>query len=254
MYSITIAIAQTPSIKADIKANIKIHSKYIKKATQAGANLILFPELSLTGYEPKLSQKCSILPNDSCLKTLQQQAVQNNIIILAGAPVPDSGGKSNIANLCFFPDGSIDTHTKRYLHPGEEEYFVPGNHQIMISTNNHKIAQAICADFTNPQHSHDAAQNGATLYLAGAFITPKGYDKDAEILQSIATKYKIPVFLANHSEKTGGFDTAGKSAVWDNQGTLLVQIPDTRNALIIAALDQNKWQCNIIDVNINNQE
>ncbi len=254
MYSITIAIAQTPSIRADINANIKIHSKYIKKAAQEGANIILFPELSLTGYEPKLAQDCCILPDDPQLTTLQQLAVQNNIIILAGAPVPDSKGELNIANLCFFPVGNIDTHTKRYLHPGEEEYFVPGNHQIMISTNNHKIAQAICADFTNPQHSRDAAQNGATLYLAGAFITPNGYDKDAEILKSIAVKYKMPVFLANHSEKTGGIDTAGKSAVWDNQGTRLAQIPDTRNAIIIAALNQNNWNCNIIDININNQE
>lgn len=64
-----ICVAQTRPIKGEIDKNIEIHKKFIDLATSKGANMIFFPELSLTGYEPKLAKHlarlCPFLVNSS---------------------------------------------------------------------------------------------------------------------------------------------------------------------------------------------
>jgi len=52
MNSLKIAVAQIPSVKGDVEANTKTHLTAIAKASVEGVNYIVFPELSLTGYEP----------------------------------------------------------------------------------------------------------------------------------------------------------------------------------------------------------
>ena len=52
-----ICVAQTRPIKGDIQSNIDHHKQFINLAVANGASIIIFPELSLTGYEPKLSKK-----------------------------------------------------------------------------------------------------------------------------------------------------------------------------------------------------
>jgi predicted amidohydrolase len=55
MKTITIAAAQSRSVRGDIETNVTIHAGYVRLAANHSCNLIIFPELSLTGYEPDIA-------------------------------------------------------------------------------------------------------------------------------------------------------------------------------------------------------
>ena len=67
-----IAVAQTRPVKGDIKANIEHHKKMINLAISHGADMIIFPELSITGYEPELAKELATNQDDSRFDELQQ--------------------------------------------------------------------------------------------------------------------------------------------------------------------------------------
>ena len=72
MNEISIAIAQSASTMADIEANIAHHKKFVELAVENSAQMIIFPELSLTGYEPELGKDLIVTADDGRLITLKK--------------------------------------------------------------------------------------------------------------------------------------------------------------------------------------
>ena len=70
-----ICAAQTKPVKGDIQSNIDNHKKIIAMAVSNGADIIIFPELSLTGYEPELSKELATSQNDSRFDVFQKSAI-----------------------------------------------------------------------------------------------------------------------------------------------------------------------------------
>ncbi|MBN2011398.1 carbon-nitrogen hydrolase family protein [candidate division KSB1 bacterium] len=244
----TIAIAQSTSFKGNIDANIVHHLKLIQTAAYSNARFIIFPELSLTGYEPELADKLVLSINDTRLDSLKYAARQHDITIVAGAPIRSSAGELHIGSICFFADGSIRTYAKRFLHPGEEKYFSPGNEPAIISVGGQKIGLAICADIANPIHAEDVAHAGGYFYAVSILVAENGYNTDTQLLKNYALKHNMPVFMANHCTETGGYIPAGKSAAWDSQGDLIGSLPDANEALLIVTRATNEWTSEIISV------
>jgi predicted amidohydrolase len=85
-----IAAAQTRSIKGDIQANIENHKKLIDLALSNGADTIIFPELSLTGYEPTLAKELATTQDDGRLNEFQTISNTNYIIIGVGFPLKNN--------------------------------------------------------------------------------------------------------------------------------------------------------------------
>ncbi len=86
---ICIAAAQSPSIAGDIDANVRIHLRFIEAAQAEGVELLLFPELSLCGYELPLLGDCRLTPDDARLAPLRTAAMATGMRIIAGAPLGD---------------------------------------------------------------------------------------------------------------------------------------------------------------------
>ena len=76
-----ICIAQTRAVKGDIEANLVNHKKVIELSASHGAEMIIFPELSLTGYEPELANALARNKDDEQLNELQQASDEKNIMI-----------------------------------------------------------------------------------------------------------------------------------------------------------------------------
>ncbi len=76
-----IALAQISSKKGAIKVNITHHLRYIESAIKAGADLIIFPELSITGYEPHLAKQLVTQPNDPVFNDFQDLSDAHNITL-----------------------------------------------------------------------------------------------------------------------------------------------------------------------------
>jgi len=90
MCNFKLAVAQIPSVKGDVPRNIESHLKAINVAVRNQASIVIFPELSLTGYEPELASSLAFAIDDKRLQPLASTAVENNIWIVAGAPLIES--------------------------------------------------------------------------------------------------------------------------------------------------------------------
>lgn len=238
---ICIAAAQSPSIAGDIDANVRIHLRFIEAAQAQGGELLLFPELSLCGYELPLLRDCLLTPDDARLAPLRNAAMTTGMRIIAGAPLAgDSDALPCIAAITFLPDGTATVYRKQYLHPGEELYARPGPMGAHCQElGGQRYAQAICADATHYQHAADAAAAGASIYLAGVLISEAGYANDAAKLQRYASDFGMGVLMANHAAPSGGYAAAGRSAWWQAGGLLRAEVPTPGNALLIVERDGN---------------
>ncbi|MDK9686895.1 carbon-nitrogen hydrolase family protein [Halomonas sp. LC1] len=233
---ITIALAQLPVIKAAVDDNLKTHLAYIERAAALGANVVAFPELSLTGYEMALLSQLAMPRDDATFAALTAAAAANNTVVMAGCPLHNPNGKPHIAAVICFPNGEHTFYLKQHLHEGEEVDCAPGCESGLINVNGTRIALAVCADFTHKSHAATAAAKQADVYLASALISPDGYAKDAELLATIAKRHQQPVLLANHVSTTGGWETCGNSGGWTTAGELTVKANGTQPSLVMCRI------------------
>jgi len=239
MLGLKIAVAQVASIKGNIDENIKTHLVAIKKASELGVSYIVFPELSLTGYEPEIAAHLAFSSDDKRLRPLINVAVKNNITIGVGAPL-QADSLPKIGLIIISPSGAVDTYEKIHLHSGEEMYFSDGNHHHSITIGNTKIANAICADTNHTDHARACSELGASVYIAGVLISEAGYNVDTAAMANYAKKYNMLVAMANHNQPTGGWAPTGKSAIWSNTG-LLACASETQSALVVATKLNDEW-------------
>jgi predicted amidohydrolase len=242
-----IAAAQTLAVAGDIAANAERHLDFIQAAASHEVQLLLFPELSLTGYEPTLARQAAITVDDERLLPLREAAVEHSMTVIVGAPLL-LDGELKIGALALLPDGSLATYAKQYLHSGEDEVFTPGCHGVCVTVGETRAALAVCADITHAEHAQQAAVLGAQLYAAGMLLSERGYPAETAMLQGYAREHRMAVLLANYGGPTGGWQPAGRSAVWDEQGELVVAAPGLGEQLVIASKLSAGWQGRLAEV------
>jgi predicted amidohydrolase len=244
--SLKVAVAQTSSLRGDVAGNIRTHLRAIQKAAVEGVNYLVFPELSLTGYEPELASSLAFSPSDKRLNPLVEAAKEHNVIVGVGVPVANEG-LPKIGKLIIFPSGLVEVYEKIYLHPGEEKYFSAGISYRFLNVDGVRIANAICADTNHPQHAAHCAKEGADVYLAGVLFTKSGYIADEEKLARYASQYNMLVAIANHNMTTGGWLPCGRSAIWSAAGKI-AGADETQHALVIAEFQDGAWMGRVVEI------
>lgn len=252
MKPLVIAAAQSVSVAGDIKANISRHLQFMQKAADNGVQLLVFPELSLTGYERSSARQLAILPDDDVLSPLRDMAQRVGMVTVVGAPLVPSPGCDDIfiGALVLGTEGAIGVYTKQHLHPGEGAVFACGEGGSLVSVQDSRVALAICADYTHPGHVQRAAQYGAGIYAAGALITEHGYVSETKLLAGYAIEHKMAVLLANHGGSTGGWNPVGRSAIWEEDGSQVVAASGCGDLLVIARRDSNHWSGMVVAVQV----
>ncbi|GAB4090323.1 carbon-nitrogen hydrolase family protein [Hydrogenophaga soli] len=251
MASITLAAAQSASIPNNIRANVAQHLVFARAAADCGVSFLIFPELSLTGYElPSLAQ-LALNPDAAALDPLRTLAQSAHMTLVVGAPLAcPQGGKPSIGSICLRPDGTTATYRKRFLHSGEAAFATAGSvNAKSFDLNGERISIAICADTVNPDHPRWAAEAGATVYAAGVLWSHAGYDADAAQIKAHCIQHGFAALVANHAAPTGGYVAAGKSAFWAPGGQLLCTAPQEAPALLLAQRSGNVWTSRSTPVN-----
>ncbi|GGB04797.1 carbon-nitrogen hydrolase family protein [Agarivorans gilvus] len=230
---LTISLAQLPVVKGDLSANLAIHLNAIAQAASQGADLVVFPELSLSGYELEMAEQLAVAAQADNFAALSAAAVQHKIMLIVGCPLRSkAGAKPMIGAVICFADGRVEFYAKQYLHPGEQQYCSPGHQDYLFSLKGRRIALAICADFAASEHSLRARQKGADIYLVSALISKAGFADDAKILAEIAAKQQFSVLLSNHISTTGGWATCGNNSIWNHAGELIGCSESSRPCLL----------------------
>jgi predicted amidohydrolase len=227
-----ICVVQTRSVKGDIARNIVRHKECVDRAASDGANIIMFPELSITGYEPVLAQELATVADDPRFDDFQEIADTRDITIGIGAPTKHDAG-IYISTVVFRPHAARDTYSKTYIHADEESFFVSGRSSIGMIGPASDIALAICYELSIPDHSAAAFKNGAKMYIASVAKTAAGVEKAITTLSEIAAKYSMMVLMSNCAGPCHDFEAAGKTSVWNNKGVLLGQLNDTAEGFLI---------------------
>ncbi|WP_066261160.1 carbon-nitrogen hydrolase family protein [Hydrogenophaga flava] len=239
-----IAAAQSSSLPGDVRGNLCRHLPFVEAAAAEGASLILFPELSLTGYELPLLNR-HVLPADApVLEPLRRLARLRRITVVVGAPVPGvmSGALPAIGAICLGSDGSSAVYRKAFLHAGEERFASPGERCAhCLDFDDERVALAICADTVHAEHPQRARGPGATVYAASVLWSGAGYASDAAIVQGWARGHGMAALVANHGAPSGGFASAGRSALWGPDGKLLAEAPVSGDCLVVAERRDGGW-------------
>lgn len=240
-----VAAAQSVSVAGNLRKNVDRHLIFLREAAAGNARFVVFPELSLTGYERALAKELAIHGDDSRLVPLRDECVRNGLTAVVGAPLRYDD-VVRIGALTFTPDGKVSTYTKQYLHPGEDLVFAPGTGGKPISVDGTTIALAICADTGHPEHAERAATTGSSLYAAGVLITANGYVADTALLEGYAMQHRFAVLMANHGGETGGWSPIGKSAFWAEDGRCVIAAKGAGEALVMASRSGAGWNGHVV--------
>jgi predicted amidohydrolase len=253
-HSRALATAQTVPVRGDVEANVTQHLRLAGIAAAEQAEVLVFPELSLTGYELDLARRLAFSEDDPRLAPLIEAAVSASMTLVVGAPV-EIDGRLYLGAFILGPDRTIALYTKRYLGafapgdspdgivpPAEATVFQPGERNPLVPLGGGAAAVAICADTGRPSHAQEAAERGARAYLASMFVIPSDYEKDATNLRTYAARHAMAVVLANFGGPSGGLPAAGRSAIWSESGALLAALGPSGSGVVIAREEAAGWR------------
>jgi predicted amidohydrolase len=257
-----IAAAQTIPVRGEVGANVEQHLRLVEAAASEKARVLVFPELSLTGYEIDLARDLAFSPEDPRLAPLLDAAASSNMTLIAGAPVRMPPWLY-IAAFILAPDRTVAIYTKQRLGafpasasadgavpPAEETVFRPGTLDPLVTFDGHTAAVAVCADTGRLSHPRDAAERGAKTYLASMFLIPSDFKKESTGLGATAKRYSMATAMANYGGPSGGLTAAGGTAIWSQRGEILAQLGTSGAGLAVAIEGRDGWQAKTLTLGV----
>ncbi len=240
MSTLRIAMAQLNMLVGDIEGNA---ARVIAAAEQARdelkADLVVFPELTLTGYPPEdlLLRPRLLTRTLAALESINQKV--RGIEIILGHPHAATGGLFNAASL--LRDGKVvatyhKQHLPNYSVFDEKRYFAPGSEACVVAIKGVPVGLTICEDIWQPGSVAQACVAGARLIVninASPFHINKGNEREETVRARIA-EGGVPVLYVN---LLGGQDELvfdGGSFVMDSQGKVTQQAPAFAEGLFLS--------------------
>lgn len=251
-----IALGQINTTVGDFSGNTRMMAEFARLAASQGAELIAFPELSLTGYPPRdLVEKSSFVSAcKASLESLANELAAVPIAVICGtlSYADTAEGKQLHNSAVLFYQGKVLFRQDKMLLPtydvfDEGRYFASAEKQHLVSLNHRKIAITICEDAWNdaqfpdrPLYHRDPIAEilapGADLLIsinASPFQQGKR-EQRRDLFASIARRHKTPLVYVN---QVGGNDQLvfdGSSFAMNSRGEIIATAASFQEDLIIA--------------------
>lgn len=227
-----VAAAQLTARAGDVAHNLDQHLAAARLAAKHGADLVAFPELSLTGYEPTLARQLALDVDAPSLDPLDRASANLKLTLAVGLPTVGSN-KPYITQLFFRPDQGRIACSKQRLHSDEQPYFSGGKAPRCLTMADEVIAPAICFEALNADHAEAAAAAGATVYLACVAKPAAGIAAAETRFPAFARQHGFCVVMANATGLNDNFTSAGRSAAWGPNGQAIGQLEPDRAGLLL---------------------
>jgi len=238
------ALAQIAPAATDKTSNLKLIAKTAAIAGKKGADLVIFPELSLTGYVVKdqIYTLAETIPGPST-RALEKVAKQTRTHIIFGMPEVSEKTRATLYNSAVLigPDGLIGKYRKMYLPTHsvfeEKRYFRPGYAAAALSTELGKIGLIICYDIFFPEVSRLARLEGAqlTVCISASPAVRRAYFETLTVARAIEnTNFLAFVNLAGIED---GLQFWGGSRLIGPQGRILAKAKYDEPDLVISEVD-----------------
>jgi NAD+ synthase (glutamine-hydrolysing) len=242
---VRIALAQLNVVVGDLDGNVERIVAAVGEARRAGADLVVLPELAVTGYPPE-----DLLLRPSFVRAARAAVDEvaracTDTIALVGAPAFDR----DLANAAFVcADGAVQGVYRKHFLPNygvfdEHRYFAAGRGLLLLEVGGVLVGPTICEDVWQPgPPATDLALSGATLLVnlsASPFHVGKAEDRE-EMLVTRARDNAAYVAFCN---LVGGQDELvfdGHSVVLDDEGEVIARAPGFEEALLVVDVDPSE--------------
>ncbi len=237
-----IGAAQFDAVVGDIAANAAAHERLIDEAGGLGVEVLVFPELSLTGYATntlnEAPERCVVDPDGPDLKPVRDACLRNGIVAVVGGSLRNGRGHGLSAIVINRQGGICATYDKQHLDGTEQGWFVPGTSGCMFEVDGWRLGLGICYDSSFPEHGRALALEGADAYLvSGAFPGGESDHRRSIYFPARALENTFYEAFANFVGAHDGLEYRGRSAVHGPDGRLLADAGPDRTAIAVAELD-----------------
>lgn len=239
-----IALAQTDCALGDVEGNLARAHTTVRDAAARGADLVVFPELSLHGYAlGRLPGDTSVAADDARLVALSSHGPD----VVVG--LHEDGRLRRFNSASYLADGGVlHTHRKlylpNYLDWEERKHFSPGHALRAFDTPHARVATLICNDAWQPMLPWLAAQDGAEVLLvptnSADGLAPGAVDTAVywqDLLLNIARLQQCWVVFVNRVGDEGKASFWGGSRVLDPWGAVAAEAPRWEESLTLVDLD-----------------
>ena len=229
-----VAVIQFAPQLGRLEANLEAIRSAVGEASPARVDLVVAPEMSLTGWTLRDAASRARLAHDveeSAIPELSREAVEHHVAIVVGGPVfaepePRSGEIGRrLANAAILlgPDGSRTDYWKIHLFGEERHWWTAGRHAVVGAVGSVRVGLTICYDGEFPEVPRMTRLAGAeVLVVPTTNMTP--YERDQDILFAArALENECPVVVANRVGRENEWTYFGRSLVADQRGEIVAQ-------------------------------
>lgn len=201
---------------------------------RADARLVVFPEMSLTGYD--MSAPAILLPQ---LGPLVAVCDRVGALALVGAPIREAGA-TYIAMISVGDGTAVVAYRKRWLGAGETHRFSPGDPATVLVVDGWRVGLGICKDTGTVAHVREISRLGVDLYVAGLVHHPDELAEQDRRGLWLVDSCRAYVAFASSAGPTGpGYkQAAGHSTIWAPGGRVLAQAGPGVQASVSARLSR----------------
>lgn len=231
-----VAAAQPACTALDVAANAAAHARAVLAAR---ARLVVFPELSLTGYELEAG---TVGLDDAALEPVVDACAATGAVALVGAPIEDEDGRAFIATLRVDGAGVEVAYRKSWIGEREAVRFTRGDGPMVLEVDGWRVGLGICRDTGAAQHTAGLAALGVDLYVAGLAHRPEELPEQEARAMVIARTCRAHVVFASFAGPTGDVfsETAGCSAIWSPDGLAVARADASAGAVVAATLTRDR--------------
>ena len=237
-----IALAQLNVVVGDLEGNVGKIAAAIDEARRSAADLVVLPELAVTGYPPE-----DLLLRPGFVRAARAAVDEvargcDGVVALVGAPAFDR----DLANAAFVcAEGEVRGVYRKHFLPNygvfdEHRYFAPGRELVLLELGDVTVGPTICEDVWQPgPPATDLALAGAT-FLVNLSASPYHGGKAEDREEMLVTRARDNAAYVGFCNLVGGQDELvfdGHSVVLDDEGEVVARAPGFEEALLVVDVD-----------------
>lgn len=230
-----IAAVQAEPVLGAIDVNVSRAAKFARHAASEGADVVVFPEAFVTGYDDAVfSGPLPTLADLAWLAPLQEAADETGVVVVLNTAL-DRGEHRTLTDLVLAPDQTpLAAYDKQHLYDNERTVFTAGPCGFSLTIDEVELALSVCYDANFPEHAAAASAHGAVVYISSGAYFPGGGDRRDLHYAARALDNGIYVVFSGLIGGSQGF--IGGSAIFDPIGRRVAHVP-TFEGMAIADID-----------------